>query len=394
VVQDSAGVRILVNTGSGSWAADAAWTLEEDLRIGVETGDPELQFGNLVGVDAADDGRIVTLDQQAGRVRVFSPEGELLHAFGRVGGGPGELSQAVAINTGVLVDATGHVVVPDMGNARFTRFTLEGEPADASPFDMSVSGIPVLVTRTPERQVVAQFRTFSVPGQPTMGEGDGSQDRIVRVDALTGEMEPLARVSAGETFSFGAGGMPSFMIFAPEPVWVVLSDGRVVTGVNAEYSLGLRRTNGAEGDVETIVRRAVPQAPVTESHRNEMRAVFRQSFEDSGQAIPPEFVEQIIGSMEFAPTWPALAALLAGPEGTLWVQVVDAGSLDGLTVESLQAGDFGSRNWDVFGADGDYLGMVRVPEGFQAQRFVGDHLYGIHSDELGVQRAARLRLRR
>ncbi len=395
VVQDSAGVRILVNPAAGSWSADEAWTLEEDLRIGVETGDPELQFGNLVGVDASDDGRIVTLDQGAGRVRVFSAEGDLLHAFGRVGGGPGEISQAVQVTTGVLVDETGSVVVPDLGNARISRFSLGGEVLDAAPFDMAAVGIPILFARDADRQVVAQFRTLSVPGQPTMGEGNGADDRIVRMDPVTGDFLPLARVRAGETFSFGAGGMPSFMIFAPEPVWAVLGDGRVATGVNHEYSLSLHAASGsaeAPAAVESIVRRTVRSAPVTEGHKNEMRAVFRRSFEESGQPIPEEIVEQIVGSMEFAPTWPALAALLAGPDGTLWVQVVDAGRLDDLTPEALQSGAFGSRNWDVFDAGGGYLGVVQVPEGFTALRFVADALYGIHADDLGVQRVMRLRL--
>lgn len=397
MVQDSAGIRILVNPASGSWSAGEVWSLEEDLRIGVETGDPELQFGNLVGVDATDDGRIVTLDQGAGRVRVFSAEGDLLHAFGRLGGGPGELSGALQPNTGILVDRTGTVVVPDLGNARIARFSLEGEVLDAPPLDLAAAGIPILFTRSADREVVAQFRTLSVPGQPTMGAGDGAEDRIVRLDPVTGEYRPLARVPTGETFSFGTGGLPSFMIFAPEPVWAVLEDGRVATGKNHEYSLSLHAANASGegvGRVERIVRRTLRPAPVTEGHQNEMRAIFRRGLEESGQPLPPEFVDQFLASVQFAPTWPALAALIAGPEGTLWVQVVDAGRLEGLTPEALQAGAFGSRTWDVFDAEGAYLGAVRVPEGFAALRFVGENLYGIHADDLGVQRVLRLRLAR
>jgi hypothetical protein len=399
VVQDSAGVRIILNPGSGSWTADQAWSLEEDLRIGVAEGDPELQFGQLVGVDADAEGRIVTLDQQGARIRVFAPDGSLLHAFGRVGGGPGELSQALSPATGIFVEADGTIAVPDLGNMRIARFSTSGTPRDSPRLALEATGIPLLFARTADRQLVVQFRRMAIPGAPALGDPSLSGDRIVRLAPGSTEGETLMEVPAGETFSMGAGGMPQFRIFSPEPVWAVLSDGRVVTGTNNEYSLSLRPSSAAaaaEGRADagrtTIVRRSVEATPVTERHQSDMRGVFRRGFEESGQPIPPEVVEQLLGAMEFAPTWPVLAAVLAGPAGTLWVQRVDAGELDNLTLEALQGGQFGSRRWDVFDVDGTYLGAVQAPEGISPLRFVGDHLYGIHTDELGIQRAVRLRL--
>jgi len=402
VVQDSAGVRIITNPGSGSWSADEAWRVEEELRIGVEQGDPELQFGMLVGVDADAEGRIVTLDQQASRIRVFTPDGDLLHAFGRVGGGPGELSQALTPNSSVFFEADGSIVVPDMGNTRLARFAVSGEALDSPRMELETTGIPFLFSRTANRDLVVQYRQGLIPGAGAMGGEDAAGDRIVRLRPGTAQGEALVEVPAGEMISFGAGGLPQFRMFAPEPVWAVLSDGRVVTGTNNEYSLTLHSTGGAAtgNDAEaangqTIVRRTVDPIPVTERHQTEIRNMFRQSFEDSGQPIPQEIVEQIVGGMSFESHWPALAAVLPGPDGTLWVQRVEAGeALDNLTMESLQAGEFGSRRWDVLDAEGTYLGAVEMPDGVQPLRFVGDHLYGIHRDDLGIQRAVRLRVAR
>ncbi|TVP51404.1 MAG: hypothetical protein EA350_00105 [Gemmatimonadales bacterium] len=404
MVQDSAGVRIITNPGSGSWSADQTWRIEEDLRIGVEEGDPELQFGMLVGVDADAEGRIVTLDQQASRIRVFSPDGDLLHAFGRAGGGPGELSQGpmLSLATSVFFEADGSIVVPDLGNTRLARFSVTGEALDSPRIEMETSGMPILFSRTANRDLVVQYRRMDIPGAGSMGGDEPSGDRIVRLGAGTAEGDALAEVPAGETFSMGAGGMPQFRIFAPEPVWAVLSDGRVVTGINNEYSLTLHATGAATsandagaGNGRTIVRRTVDRIPVTERQQTAMRNLFRQSFEDSGQPIPQEFIEQLVGGMTFESHWPVLAAVLPGPDGTLWVQRVEAGeALDDLTMESLQAGEFGSRRWDVFDTEGTYLGAVEMPDGVQPLRFVGDHLYGIHSDDLRIQRAVRLRVTR
>ncbi len=384
LVQDSAGVRIITNVGQGAWGADG-WRLEEELRIGVDQGDPELQFGMLVGVDADDQGRIVTLDQQATRVRIFDADGTLLRAFGRAGGGPGELSQQLAITTGVFFDAEGAVAVPDMGNMRIARFSPEGEALE-SPRIPVEQGIPLLFRRAADRSLLVQLRQMAIPGMTEAPEGPG--DRIVRLSPGSAEGETLRTMAAGETFTMGPDGMPRFRIFSPEPVWEILSDGRVVTGTNDEYSLALRN-----GDQTTIVRRAVERRPVSERQRNEMRNMFRQSFEDSGQPIPAEVIEQLLSGIEFEDHWPALSSILAGPEGTLWVQRVSPDlDLDAITMEDLQSGRIGSPDWDVFDNRGEYLGVVTTPRGFVPQRFVGDALYGVHHDELGIQRVVRLAL--
>ncbi|CAN5769441.1 hypothetical protein BH23GEM11_BH23GEM11_11930 [soil metagenome] len=402
MVQDSAGVRIITNPGSGTWSADEAWQMEEELRIGVAEGDPELQFGSLVGVDGDAQGRIVTLDQQAARIRVFGEDGELLHAFGRAGGGPGELSQAISPATSVFFEADGSIAVPDLGNMRLARFSVAGEALDSPRLAIETTGIPILFSRAANRDLVVQYRQMAIPGAAALGGEESSADRIVRLGPATSEGEALVEVTAGETFSMGAGGMPQFRIFAPEPVWAVLSDGRVVTGTNNEYSLTLHASGGAATGADagaasgrTIVRRTVDRVPVTERQQTQMRDLFRQSFEDSGQPIPPAALEQILGGMTFESHWPALAAILPGPDGTLWVQRVEAGeALEELTMESLQAGEFGSRNWDVFDTEGTYLGAVEMPDGVQPLRFVGDQLYGIHRDDLRIQRAVRLRVHR
>jgi hypothetical protein len=58
---------------------------------------------------------------------------------------------------------------------------------------------------------------------------------------------------------------------------------------------------------------------------------------------------------------------------------------------SLQQ-DLGSSEFDVFDAEGRYLGMVAMPDRFTPLRFVGDAVYGVWQDELDVQYVVRLRI--
>jgi len=386
IVRDSAGVQIVTNPGQGAWSSGEGWLLEEEIRIGVSSGDPELQFGNVMGVDADREGRIYVLDGQARRVRVFDPQGGLVTSFGRSGGGPGEFSQALSQPPGGLfVGADGTLSVPDMGNQRLSRFGLDGEVQDAVSLDLE-RGIPLLWTRSADRTLYKQLRIMNLPGMPA--QDAEPRDIIVRVDSDTGEDELLFEMPSGQSFSAGAGGMPEIRIFAPEPLWTVLNDGRVVTGSNAEYSLSLRNS---AGEVETIVRRAQDRRPVTSRNESDLRDLFAEAWNEAG--IPAEMMSQLMAAVRFEPHWPALAQILAGPDGTLWVQRVDPEStLDEVTMEDLQAGRWGSPSWDVFDGDGAYLGVVEMPAGFTPMRFVDDRLYGVHRDELEVQRVVRLRL--
>ena len=141
-VRDSAGVRIVENPDAGVWTAGEAWTLEEELQIGVTDGNPELQFGIITGIDATPGGEIYVLDAQAHRVRVFDADGNLLRAFGQAGQGPGELSPGLAqAPPGLFLSGEGTLLVPDHvqpGGSPVTRMRVN--PGRCST--MTSSGIP------------------------------------------------------------------------------------------------------------------------------------------------------------------------------------------------------------------------------------------------------------
>jgi hypothetical protein len=111
-------------------------------------------------------------------------------------------------------------------------------------------------------------------------------------------------------------------------------------------------------------------------------------------AATAELVDAVSEMIEFADYFPAIGNLLAGPNGTLWVQ--QALSPEELTklgdLNALQNNEFGSALWDVYDSAGALLGELRMPEHFTPLRWIDDRLAGIGSDDSGLQRAVLLRV--
>ncbi len=386
-VVDSAGVTIVTTFDQGIWTDAEQWTVQEELRIGVESGDPELQFGLVGGIDVDDDGNIYVLDAQAARVRAFSPDGDLIHAYGRSGGGPmefGDLTQQGPA-PGLLRAADGNFLVPDLMNGRIARFTPEGEWLGGIPMDLT-EGFPILWIAGEGGEIYRQTRRMTMPGMPAV-EG-GPTDLIARIAPDGTVAEELASFPSGETFSMGADGLPHFRFFSPEPVWTVTTDGRFVKGLNSEYSLHVRGEGGEGG---TIIRRNFTRRTVTEGEQRSFRNAIVQAWEEAG--LPQPVVQQMAGNITFEEHWPALFTIAAGPDGTVWVQRIDPSRLfEGESMMDFQNLQMGSAEWDVFGQDGRFLGVVELPEGFTPRRVRGDLIYGLHLDAMDVPRVMRLRI--
>jgi len=110
--------------------------------------------------------------------------------------------------------------------------------------------------------------------------------------------------------------------------------------------------------------------------------------------VPPQALPRLRSVVHFGAYFPAYAALQSGPNGTIWVQRVQAAS--DLTEEEREnynlIEDSGAPEWDVFDSEGRYLGIVRMPDRFAPRIFRGDKIYGVWRDESDVQYVMRLTL--
>jgi hypothetical protein len=378
-ISDSAGIQIVRNPATGMWAPDQVWTLAEELRIGTAEGDADYQFGNILpagSIAIASDGRIVVLDAQGQHLKVFTPDGKYERTIGGPGAGPGEIGQA-AQGIAVLIAPGDTVFVADGGNQRVSLYAMDGTFVRSFPLTLA-EGFALRWESTTDGRILAQMRRVGFPGSTTQPD---SMDAIAvrKLDGSVGDT--LMKVPSGKSFSF-TGGAPEWNMFVPEPVWALWAD-RFLYAVNNQYRIGV---HGAEGRLERVFEKPFSLAPVTEGDQQTMLNGFRKIFKSQG--VPPQFEPQLLARVHFAPTYPAFVQMLAGPDGSILVQLIHP--ISALSAEEQEAfdllgGALGSRQWDVFDREGRFLGTVEMPLRFQPVRFIGDRIYGIQRDELDVQ---------
>lgn len=379
-VTDSAGVAIVANPDEGLWGAAGAWSVAEELRIGALDGDPDYQFGAIVWVDVDAEGRIYVVDQQAQNIRVFDREGAFLNTIGRPGDGPGELSRGAAA---VVVGPGDTLFVPDPMQQRVNRFLPDGTFGGSFPLPLT-EGIPTKWALLPGGRLAQESRPMPMP---LPGQERRDPVHAVLVRATDGSVtDTLLRLPAGETFQM-QGGAPRIRLFEPEPVWDAGPDGSTYSGINTDYRIEVR---SPDGGLTRIVTRRFERLAVSEADRQAFLDAFEELFERQG--VPPMARQQILQSVEFADHYPAYAALAAGPDGTLWVQHIQSAERVAAAGGSFSAEDVGAPEWDVFDADGRFLGVVSFPDRFRALRFVADRVYGVWRNEMDVQHVLRLRI--
>lgn len=376
---DSAGVTVVHNPSEGLWVPDEAWTLEEELSIGSADARPEYQFGQISGMDVGDDGTIYVADNQAHQVRVFDPDGTYVRTIGSPGSGPGQLGIALA---GVFL-TEGEVRVADLQNLRVSRFTPEGDFVGSFRLDVS-HGLPIRWGKGANGELLGQVRAMSFSDTAT---GGPTGDVVVAFDSTGSVHDTLTTLPVGQSLQI-QGGQMSMRLFEPEPLWDAGSDGRLVTGRNSEYRIEVR---GPDGALRRVVTLPFERRPVTERDQQVFLDAIREAASQQA-GVPPEALDAVLSQIQFGDFYPAFASLLAGPGGTLWVQSIRTG--DDLAGEegAFDPQDIGSNEWDVFDADGRYLGVVTFPGRFQPVRVVGDRFYGVGRDEMDVQSVTVYRL--
>jgi hypothetical protein len=379
-ITDSAGVTIVANTHQGLWAEGERWTLQEDLRIGVQDGDPDYMFGQI-GWLAVGAGSIYVLDAQAQNIKRYAMDGTYMSTFGGPGGGPGELGAGAVF---MLLGAGDTLIVPDMQNQRLNFYSADGAALGSSPL-LLTEGLPLAWRGTAGGVLAKQVRPLDLPNQPARD----SMDAVLALGGDGSVQDTLLRIPSGGTLSFG-GATPRIEIYAAEPVWNITNDLDLLYGMNNDYRIGRYH----EGRLTRVFTMPFIPRPVSEADRNAVMDFLRTAWRDAG--LPPAAIQQAQSLVHFGEWIQAFANLQEGPDGTIWVQHVqsisDLSEEERATFNLLE--DSGAPNWDVFEADGRYLGIVTMPARFSPRTFVGDDVYGVWRDDLDVQYVVRMRVMR
>ena len=192
----------------------------------------------------------------------------------------------------------------------------------------------------------------------------------------------------------GGEGGASTMVFAPVPFspgmsWSVHPTGGILSGVSTDYRIDVRLPDHILR-IERVSE-PVPVSPAErDHHRERIERYMRETQPDwkwKGPSIPE--------------TKPWFRRLDTGRDGRIWVQLWTEGH--SVENEDHDPADPSSRplfwrepvRFDVFEADGRYLGVVNAPEGVSAYDpavFDGDYVWAVTRDDLDVQRVVRYRI--
>jgi hypothetical protein len=301
--------------------------------------------------------------------------------FARAGSGPGEIGEAATF-IGRLPGDT--LVVADIDNGRVSLFSPEGQSAGTVPLDIE-AGVPVSWENTPSGIVARQARQLPVDGPAIVD----TLDAIITLAADGTDADTVMQVPSGGSLTV-SGDSPNVEIFAAEPIWGLTNDMDVLYGVNDDYRIGIYR----DGRLRRVFSKAFTAQRVTDADR---RAVMEGLLGLFGGNVPSGAMDQLSSLIRFHETFPVVAAVQAGPGGSLWVQRTRppsdiVGSIEPSirTVELLQR--MGGTTWDVFDDQGRFLGPVELPDRFTARYFVGEHIYGVWRDDFDVEYVMRLRV--
>jgi hypothetical protein len=386
ISQDTIGDTIIVRTLAGSvWGEPRG--LLADLKIGELEGADPYAFGDIRSLAVGPDGSIYVYDAQAKQLRKYASDGTFVAVFGREGGGPGEYRNP---DGGLAATADGRVWLRDPGNGRINIYSPDGTYLNEARVRGSFSTSRRLYSDT------AGNVYSSLSLNPVFDPVD-RREALLRYDRAGSPRDTLAAPVYEEPPSLVArrendGSHLSSsrpVPFSPSANWAYSPLGYFVGGLPTDYAIDLYRPEGV-----LRIGRAFESVTIDPREREDAErratAIMRQIDPDwrwNGPAIPD--------------TKPPYRSFFIGEDGRIWIQLHQRGVEREHGETEAHGGSVPEPRWyepvafDIFEADGRYLGQVAGPRGlslYPTPVARGDTLWAVLRDDLDVPYIERYRI--
>ena len=358
-IRDSSGVTIVENEHP-QWGSAQRWRIKAEpiLQLGVETGDRFYEFAGVRGVVRLSDGRFAVADAGSNEVRVFSPSGDFVAAFGGGGNGPGEFQSIIAL----WETADREIAVADNIQRRITFFDGRYRVARAVSIE---DGGTVLGEVAPGRFVTAR-------GNRRMSEADVGKVILGSVhytlhDADGRVDRELAVIPDAERLGFRFGGSVTF----PYIPFSAHAESAAGAGVVA-WGSGGQPEFTAWIDV-TATRILVRWEGRRRREATDWVGAYLEGIRANARSANDErYYNRLVRDAPLPRYLPVYQDLLVDGTGRIWV-------------ERYRAPGETTPEWDVFDVDGIWLGKVETPHRFRVMEIGDDYLAGVFRDELDVE---------
>jgi hypothetical protein len=341
------------NTAPSGWTDPARVTFTEVQRIQPEDGQPG-ELDEVWDLVVGDGGEIYVAEQGPVRVDQFSADGRYLRTIGRQGGGPGEYQVAL------LAFADGHLVVHDPQLQRTSVFDTAGHFVRSWPSTCciwkSIGADSLGRVYIPVMPASGAFSDSAGPGWVRYRIDGTVVDTIWRrPQQAAGQYWELKSPQGRSRFIIP---FQSGLIDIP---WV---GGGLLVGDERDYSF----TIGPHGtDTALVFGRSYEPVPIPDSVRTATFDRFTARNEKLKAVARVEDIPRV---------YPAFSDMQVDRAGWIWVR------------GEPRPGETGTR-WDIFAAEGKWLGEVRAPFRYRELQFHGDQavvLQTMADDRLAIVR--------
>jgi hypothetical protein len=413
VTTDTIGDTVRMTISGGERESETR-SMQEEFRIGALKGQPEYSFTSVSFVAVASDSSFYLLETRPPAIRLYDARGVFVRPYGREGQGPEEYSPS---SNGIIAGANDELILYDYGNQRVAIWSRDGAqhrawPSAAvgvgpipSPAGLAVDYRGHLLLRANFQLSAADSALVGRPSGPGLLRRamDGTVIDTVRVPRL--DRWPKGSISAGDPAHRVTRLMPPTpysraYMFAWSPL------GFLVTGESDSYTLELHRTDEPPVRVQRLM------APVAVSADEHVDLTMRAEYATLAGASRA----RSLGIQEPPPRPPVptqkqfITTFHIARDGRIWVRVSQTGVKERLdSAAATQPGPVftdGSvkpppppefawpepNMYEVFEADGRYMGRVLLPRGAELRAAYGERVWAVVKDEMDIPYIARYRV--
>jgi hypothetical protein len=349
-----------------TWTRSTRWTMGRSpvVEIGGSRGSAPENLLKVAGVMRMEDGTVVVANASTGELRYFDAKGTHLRSVGGIGFERGTFRvlgwiQPLASGEIAAYDEAQRSLSVFDAEGSYVRRLLDGYDPRANGAFLSIEGV-----FDDESVLIHQSRMAE------FAEGaQRSDDWWVRVPkfglpvAVTGAF-PGAEIVRRRFVNGGDISQPPF----GRGVHAAIAPTRFYVGDDDRYAIS---AFSPEGALLHVVRLEGAERAITE----ELIDAYMDIRIQPNRNIDRRALEPPLRALITRKTLPAFSALRADPDGNLWVRDFDV---------ALPADR--RERWNVFDANGRYLGALEMPKAFAVMTIGIDYVAGVWKDRFGTER--------
>jgi hypothetical protein len=337
-----------------------------------------VDFTQIRGTRELSDGRVIISDRLDKGVVVADFARGTIATIGRTGSGPAEYRIPTTLNP-MPGDST---MLSDEGNQRMA--VIGPDLRIHRSFNLMIPGLGVpLGARTTD---LRGRYYLSIPGWVNGPRGGSDSVVVIRFDDRTQRVDTLAVIKGSTPRQNTQRPGMGQVIFAPQDVWNVTPEGRLVIVRAGDYHVEWRNTDGkvTSGPPIAFDRRAVTMEDRVEYIKRFLAgaSISGKGADQGLSPLPAEMqgekrAREMAEYHEHATEHPPFNATtpLFGLDGSLWVE------------RDVRLGQ--PQTWDVIGQDGKVKARVQMPRGRRLQSLSARWIYAVNTDEDGLQHLER-----